>query len=268
MTESTLFTIGSILLVSLVALSGIALLALSKKFLNRILLMLVGLSTGALLGGALLHLIPEALELVDVHEVSLLVLAGILISFVIERFLHFRHCHELGCSGHTKPVGTMILIGDSLHNAMDGILIASSYMVSIPLGITTTIAVLLHEIPQEIGDFAVLLHSGFSKKKAILFNFISALTAFIGAILALYLHSFAHEIELLIIPIAAGHFLYIAGSDLIPELHKETSLRRTAAQFICLLAGVGLMLAISGESHNHGGHEEIHDQNEIHHVHD
>ena len=236
--------------------------------------MLVGLSTGALLGGALLHLMPEALEQMDAHKAALFVLAGILVSFVIERFLHFRHCHELGCEGHTKPLGTMMLIGDSLHNAMDGILIASSYLVSIPLGITTTIAVLLHEIPQELGDFAVLLHSGFSKKRAIILNLISAFTALIGALLALYMHSFAHGIEMIIVPIAAGHFLYIAGSDLIPELHRETSFRRTIAQFICLLAGVGLMWGISGEAHNHGGfeenheHEEVNEQDETHHVHD
>jgi len=267
MQESTLFTIGSVILVSLVALSGIALLAFSEQFLNRILLMLVGLSTGALLGGALLHLMPEALEKMNADEAALFVLAGILISFVIERFLHFRHCHELGCESHAKPLGTMMLIGDSLHNALDGILIASSYLVSIPLGIMTTVAVLLHEIPQELGDFAVLLHSGFSKKKAIFLNLISAFTAILGAILALYLHSFVHGIETVIVPIAAGHFLYIAGSDLIPELHKETSMRRTAAQFICLLAGVGLMWGMSGKAHNHGEFDGIHGQDEIHHDH-
>jgi len=193
------------------------------------------------------------------------VLVGILVSFVIERFIHWHHCHGVDHGDHVHPVGYLVLIGDAVHNILDGILIATSYMVSIPLGIATTIAVILHEVPQEIGDFAVLLHSGFSKLKALLFNFVSALTAFLGAFLAIVLSGSVHNIEEFLIPIAAGHFLYIAGSDLIPELHKETSKIKSALQLLFMIGGVVLMFGITGnhnhadhDDHNHELHSEVH----------
>lgn len=203
------------------------------------LMYLVSFSTGALLGNVFLHLIPEVIE----HDQSKLVwvLLGILLSFVIEKFIHWRHCHDIECATHVHPVGPLVIIGDATHNILDGILIATAYLISIPVGISTTIAVLLHEIPQELGDFAVLIHSGMSKGKALLCNFLSALTAFVGVGIVLGASQSIAGIELVLLPLAAGNFLYIAGSDLIPELHKDTRLKGAVIQLIMMIIGIGLM---------------------------
>jgi len=142
---------------------------------------------------------------------------------------------------HAHPVALMNLIGDGLHNLIDGMIIAGSYLVSIPLGIATTIAVVLHEIPQEMGDFGVLLHGGFNKTRALLFNFITALTAVLGAVIALVIGSNIENFSLVAISITIGGFIYIAGSDLIPELHKETGSKQALGQILGFLAGVGVM---------------------------
>jgi len=202
-------------------------------------MVLVSFSTGALLGNVFLHLIPEFVE--ERPENLIWVLVGILASFIIEKFIHWRHCHDLECATHIHPVGPLVIIGDAVHNVLDGILIATAYLVSIPVGISTTIAVLLHEIPQELGDFAVLIHSGMSKGKALLFNFFSALTAFFGVLLVLVLAQSIANIEMILLPLAAGNFLYIAGSDLIPELHKDTRLKGAAIQLSMMIVGIGII---------------------------
>lgn len=251
MADAVPLALVSVLLVSAMSLVGSVLLVFGHRQLQYIILALVGFSTGALLGGAMLHLLPEALDHFgrESPAVYMLVLSGIVLSFIVERFIHWHHCHNLYCQQHTSPVGTMILIGDGVHNILDGILIASSYLVSIPLGITTTVAVVLHELPQELGDFAVLLHSGFTKGRALIFNFVSACTAVLGAFLVLGFSGTVHGIEAWIIPIAAGHFFYIAGADLIPELHKEQDMRRSFVQFICMLLGIALMYMLMTEGH-------------------
>lgn len=147
----------------------------------------------------------------DIHDAFALVLAGLLLSFVLEKFIHWHHCHKLYCKT-AQPLDTIMIVGDGVHNMADGVLIATAYLVDVQLGIAPTIAVILHEIPQEIGDFAVLLHSGFTHKKALIWNFISALTAFVGVALVLTLQSYAHGIEMVLLPLVAGNFLYIAGS--------------------------------------------------------
>ena len=172
MQNTLIYIFGSVALVSILSVVGILALLLKKKQLNSILLLLVAFSAGALLGGALLHLIPEASH----HdgfttEIALYILTGILIFFILEKIIHWHHCHNVDCSEHKHHLGTMNLVGDGLHNFIDGALIAGSYMVSIPLGIATTIAVILHEIPQEIGDFGVLVYSGMKPKKALFYNF-------------------------------------------------------------------------------------------------
>ena len=164
--------------------------------------------------------------------------------FALEKFISWRHCHIPTSKEHPHPVVWMNLVGDGLHNFTDGMIIAASFLVNIPLGITTSLAVILHEIPQEIGDFGVLIHGGFSKNKALVFNFLSGLMAIGGAVLTLFLGTrFVQPVRLLI-PFTAGSFIYIAGSDLIPELHKETNLKKSAFQLLGLILGIGVMLSL------------------------
>ena len=249
---STIFlTIVSVLAVSLVSLVGISLFAIRKNLIERLLLYFVSFSTGAMLGGVFLHMMPEMAEgrNVPFERQLFVVLMGIVLSFIIEKIIHWRHCHLLpfdnDCRHHHKSIGIMNLIGDGVHNFIDGAIIAGSFLVSIEIGIAATIAVALHEIPQEIDDFAILLYSGFSRGKALLFNLLSALTALIGAVLVLSTSTSLPLIGTYLIPLAAGNFLYIAGSDLIPELHKETRLPHAATQLLCMIGGIAIMYSLT-----------------------
>lgn len=227
------------------SLIGAATLALSKKTLNRILLYLVSFSAGALLADALLHMLPEAAETLGFNtQMALYILIGIVFSFVIEKFIQWRHCHLGNSHEHPHPFVYMNLIGDAVHNFIDGLIIMGSYVVSIPVGIATTLAVIFHEIPQEIGDFGVLLHGGFTKKKAILFNFFTAGTAIIGGIVGYFLTNAILNFTTLLLPIAAGHFIYIAGTDLLPELHKEVRAEKSVLQLVSILLGIAVMLML------------------------
>ncbi len=229
---------GSILFVSAISLMGALALAVTRKNLQKILLYLVGFSTGALFGDAFIHLLPEAAENGFTMNISIAVLAGILFFFAIEKIVHWHHCHGGVCE---HKLGTMNLIGDAIHNLIDGILIAASYTISIPLGIATTLAVIFHEIPQELADFGVLLHSGFTVRKALLFNFLSALTAFAGAAVFFVLAGSIESIEMLLVPFTAGGFIYIAGSDLIPELHKHMETKMAVMQVASIVLGMAVM---------------------------
>ncbi len=241
-----LYSIISVIIVSLLSFVGAVTLFLSKKRLESILLILVAFSTGALLGDAFIHLLPEAVEEAGGFklEIGLYIFVGILLFFSLEKFLRWRHCHDIDCKEHPKHLGTMNLVGDGVHNFIDGILIGASFLVSIPLGITTTIAVAAHEIPQELGDFGILLHSGFSKKSAVWFNFFSACTAILGTVLTLAIGTRISAITNLMIPVTAGGFIYIALSGLIPELHKEENLFKSFIQFISILAGIAVMMLL------------------------
>ena len=240
-----LYTLGSVFLVSIMSFVGVFTLAMKTKHLEKILLFLVSFSAGALFGDTFIHLLPEAVnEFGFGLEVSLYLLLGIILFFIMEKFICWRHCHIPTSTHHPHPIATMNLIGDFVHNFIDGLVIAASYMASIPLGIATTIAVLLHEIPQEIGDFGILIHGGFSKKKAIMFNFLSALAAVLGALIALYIGITSEHMLSVLIPFAAGGFIYIAGSDLIPELHKETNPKKSIIQLLAMLLGIGVMMAL------------------------
>lgn len=246
-----LYVFGSIFLVSIISLIGIIIFSLHASLVKHWLIPFVSLSAGTMLGAVFLHMIPEMAEDETSFRLQLVfILVGIAGSFLIEKFIHWRHCHELECHKHIHPVGIMNLIGDAIHNFLDGILIAASFMVNIPLGIATTTAVVLHEIPQEIGDFAVLLYSGYSKRKALLLNILSALTAFLGAGLVLVSKNSLPHIETFLLPIAAGNFLYIAGTDLIPELHKETVARKALVQFVLLIFGMALIYAMTTIIHD------------------
>jgi len=217
-------------------------MALKEKFLEKIVLFLVSLSAGALMGGAFLHLLPESVELREGLDVFLFVLVGFVLFFLIEKILHWRHCHKGECEVHTFTY--MNLIGDSIHNFIDGLIMATSFVVSIPLGMTTTMAIALHEIPQEIGDFGVLIYGGFSKKKALILNFLVALTAVLGGLIGFFISNMVDDVKLFILPFAAGGFLYIAASDLIPEIRKETSLKKSMICFGIFILGISIMYTV------------------------
>jgi zinc and cadmium transporter len=226
-------------IVSLISFVGVVALALKDKLLNKILLILIGLSAGALMGGAFLHLLPEAVGNSKGLDVYLFVLVGFILFFLIEKVLHWRHCHKGECDVHTFQY--MNLVGDSIHNFIDGLIMAASFVVSIPLGVTTTIAIATHEIPQEIGDFAVLLYGGFSKKRAITLNFVVALTAVLGGIVGFFVSNLIDNIVIFILPFAAGGFIYIAATDLVPEIRKELNMKKYMATLIVFICGILIM---------------------------
>lgn len=250
--EVWLYTIISVIVVSLISQVGLFTLSLSPERLQRITLYLVAFAVGGLFGNSFVHLLPEAFHHNDSPlSTSLLIVVGILIFFVLEKFLRWRHCHVTEHQFH-HPVATLNLVSDALHNLIDGVLIAATFSVDIPLGITTTVAIILHEIPQEIGDFGVLVHSGMSVRRALLFNFLSASVALVGAIVVLAIGPNIQQVIEAMIPVTAGGFLYIAGSDLIPELQHDVKISNSLGQFICIILGVAVMaaLALTG-SHSH-----------------
>ncbi len=227
------------MLVSLISLIGVITLIIREEILNKILLSLVGFSAGALIGGAFLHLLPEALEQTNSTTIFLYVIIGFMLFFILERILYWRHCHEEKCSIHMFTY--LNLIGDGMHNFIDGLVIAASFIVDISIGLVTTIAVIAHEIPQELGDFGVLVYGGFSKPKALLWNFTSAITAVFGALIGYFFIMHSKAATSFLIPFTAGGFLYIAASDLIPELHKQSELKRSILSFILFLIGICFM---------------------------
>jgi len=236
----TLFLIlASTFIVCLISLIGIFALLLRQDLLHRILFWLIGFSAGALIGGAFLHLLPEALEKSSSTPVFYFLILGIVLFFFMERYFHWRHCHEEACAVHAFTY--LNLFGDGIHNFIDGMVIAGSFVVSVKLGIVTTLAIIMHEIPQELGDFGVLIYGGLSKKKALMYNFISAFTAMFGALIGYFIADFAEGFSGVILPLAAGGFIYIATSDLIPEIHKETNRRRSTAALVAFLLGIIFM---------------------------
>jgi zinc and cadmium transporter len=236
------WTIGAVVLVSLLSLVGVVSLAFREGFLHRITLYLVSFAVGGLFGDAFIHLLPEAFaRLGGTAFTSLYILGGLLLFFILEKFLRWRHCHDEECDDHPSPVVAMNLIGDGIHNLIDGVLIGASFTASVPIGIATTVAVILHEIPQELGDFGVLIHGGLTVRRALLFNYLSSLTAVAGATLSLLVGPALSGFTPTILAVTAGGFIYIAGSDLIPELHHRTDLRGSLGQLACICAGGGVM---------------------------
>lgn len=246
------YAFGSVIVVSLISLIGIFTLSLNRKILRKTTFFLVSLSVGALFGDALIHLIPEAFNKTNNAEiVSLFILIGIMLFFVLEKFILWHHshghdCDKEKCANETNkhPVGKLILLSDSIHNTIDGIIIAGGYFISIEVGVATTIAVIFHEIPQEIGNFAILLHSGYSKTKALLYNFISSLSAILGAMLVFVFKQVIDSYIPLLIAFAAGGFIYIAGSDIVPELHKTFEKKSSFVQFFAIAIGIAIMFTL------------------------
>jgi zinc and cadmium transporter len=237
----------SVSIVSLISLVGVLFFFFQSDKIKKISSFFVSVAIGTMFADAFLHILPEANENLPSLTVGSLVLAGIIGFFLFERIFHWQHEHDPNCSEEHencggKSMGYVVLLGDGLHNFIDGILIGASYFISIEVGIATTIAVVLHEIPQEIGDFGILIHSGFTNKKALFYNFLSAFTAFAGLGFALLLQNFASQFSLWMLPITAGSFIYIAGSDLIPDLHrKKHSWGQFFAEFFAIALGVVAM---------------------------
>lgn len=225
---------------SAVSLAGVATLAWDETRLRRVASDLVALAVGGLYGDAFLHLIPEAFErMASGFRASLWIMGGILAFFLLEKVLRRRDLHH---RRHHRTVVEMNLTGDALHNLVDGMLIAASYQVGAPLGVTTTLAVLLHEIPQELGDFGVLVHGGLSPRRALRMNLLSGLAALVGAVLALLLGASIDRFSVYLVPITAGGFLYLAGSNLVPELQHESG--RAVRQLVLIATGIALMAAL------------------------
>ena len=223
---------------------GAALFALnaSMKWINA----LVSYAIGALLGAVFLNILPEAVELSgDMAKVSGTVLIGILLFFTLEKVLLWRHCHHTHCEAHEPDSahvhgrsGTMIMVGDSFHNFVDGIIIAAAFMTDVNLGIVTALAIIAHEIPQEVGDFLILLHSGYSKMQALGVNLLSSLATLVGGVLAYFALQSVQGVVPTLLSLAAASMLYVAVADLIPGLHKRTQLRDTMQQVLLIGAGV------------------------------
>ena len=248
------YSILSVLVVSLISLIGLASISIKEEKLRKILIYLVSFSAGALLADAFIHLLPEAVEENGFTlKISIYILLGMGLSFVIEKIIHWHHCHHTHSSeclenhhNHVQaaPFAKMNLMGDVVHNFIDGLIIGGSYLVSLPLGLASTFAVILHEIPQEIGDFGILLHGGYTRKRALFLNFLTALTAISGAIIAILINQIIPHLTEFLVPFAAGSFIYIAGSDLVPELHKETNAKKSVIQLFTSILGVVVMMAL------------------------
>lgn len=230
----------SVTFVSLISLVGVFFLSFKEKTLENLLEVFISFACGSLLGDAFLHVLPESLQQIG-DRTFLLIALSFLIFFALEKFFYWRHCHDEHCEIH--PFTYLNLMGDTIHNFIDGTIIAASYLASFSLGLSTTLAVIFHEIPQEIGDFSILIYGGMKKKTAILFNFLSALSAVLGALTVYFFAKQVSGLTPYFLPFAAGNFLYLAGTDIIPELHEKGkhSLKASILQFLALSSGIALM---------------------------
>jgi zinc and cadmium transporter len=228
------YTLISVVLVSLVSFVGVVSIGLREHWLRKTILLLVSFAAGALIGDAFLHLLPEIWLPDSSIFVAFAVLGGVVTSFIIEKYI-WHHCHD-----HPHPVAYLNIFGDVVHNFVDGIVIAAAYLIDAPTGLATTVAVLMHEIPQELGDFAILVHAGMEKRKAIMYNFFTSLSAIAGAAVALILGT-TPGIQIVLVGFAAGAFIYVSLADLVPELHKETSAVNSTLQFLMFIAGIAFM---------------------------
>jgi len=213
-----------------------------KDFLGRIVKFLVAFSAGTLIGGAFLHLMPEAAEELDTETLFGIFISAFAGFFLIEKLLFWRHCHKEDCPVHS--FGYMNLVGDGIHNFIDGLVIAGAFLIDWQLGLATTLAIAAHEIPQEIGDFGVLVHAGFKYKSALLVNYLVALTVVLGGLAGYFFFSSLAAILPYVLPVAAGGFVYIAASDLIPEIRGERDVKKSAANYLIFILGILLMLAV------------------------
>jgi zinc and cadmium transporter len=222
-----------------IALVGSVTLLLGPETLRRIVTPLVALAAGSLLGGAFFHMLPAATRaLPDLGTVFLWTMLGFTVFLALEQFLHWHHCHRAQADCR-KPLGYLILLGDALHNFLGGLGVAGVFLIDVRLGLMAWVAAAAHEVPQELGDFGVLIHSGWSRSRALLFNFLSGLTFLVGGLLA---YAAADHLRVaLLVPFAAGNFVYIAASDLIPEVNRHRDARANIVHFAAFAAGLALL---------------------------
>jgi zinc and cadmium transporter len=236
-----LWIVAGGILMSAIALVGGVTLLLPEPTLKKILRPLVALAAGTLLGGAMFHMIPAAVETFgNGLWIYIWILVGFALFFVLEQFLHWHHCHRV--PHEHRPLTILLLIADAIHNFIGGLAVAGAFLIDIRVGISTWLAAAAHEVPQELGDFSILIHGGWKKKSALLYNLLSALTFLAGGLVA-YAASFSFDTSFLL-PFAAGNFIYIAASDLIPEVKEEGNFRLSSIHFLSFLAGLGLLLGI------------------------
>lgn len=254
--EYELYVMGSVLIVSLLALIAALPILLKKKISNKLLLFLLSISVGVILSTVFINFLPEAVSQGYTLGIALYILFGFLTFFLLEKLVHHHHSKkEEHIEGHSHAyhLAPLNLIGDALHNFIDGVVIAASYAVNITVGVAATISIIFHELPQEIADIGVLIYSGMNKKKALLFNFISALFAVIGAVIGMLLISTIDGFNEFILPFAAGVFLYIGASNLVPELHRHCSIKDSIIHILAILLGVAIIVAVTllGPGHVH-----------------
>jgi zinc and cadmium transporter len=232
MQMSFIYALLAVTVVSLISLVGVITIPFGKHT-KSILLYFISFSVGALLGDVFLHLLPEVVDKMGFGvDVSMWILGGIIVTFLLEKGIHWHHSHQEDChESHANPLAFMTLVGDGAHNIIDGIVIAASFAISTHVGVATTIAVVLHEIPQELGNFGILIHSGYTRSRALLFNLISALTAFAGLAIFYLIQNRSEHISLVLSAAAAGNFIYLAAADMIPELHKRPGRKRLINQY-------------------------------------
>jgi zinc and cadmium transporter len=231
--------------ISLTAWIGVLALYVSEESLDRVLLGLVALAAGSLIGGAFLHLLPRAIADTgsdDTLPLFLYLIGGFCSFYVLEQFLHWHHHHT--ATHERRPISYLVLISDTIHNFIDGLVIAGSFLVGGPFGLVTTLAIALHEVPQEIGDFGVLVYGGFERRRALVLNYLTQSTVVLGGVAGFFLDEFVAGLPAILLPFAAGNFVYVASSDLIPEIKHEENLLRSGLHFLVFLAGIALMLAI------------------------
>ena len=211
--------------------------------------MLVSFAIGALLGAAFLEIIPHAFEQGEAHQVAFSILGGIFGFFVLEKLLLWRHCHTENCEVHDAHdhgrSGTLIVVGDTMHNFVDGVLIAAAFLQSVELGVVTAVAIIAHEIPQEVGDFLILLHSGYSRVRALAMNLVSSAATVVGGVIGYYGLQFFDGLEPILLGVVAASMIYVAVADLIPGLHRRPELRDTASQALLIALGIGAIALVS-----------------------
>ena len=225
---------------SAIATVGSVTLILKPETLDRLLLPLVAFAAGSLIGGALFHMIPAAVDANrNILETGVLVAIGFTLFFMLEQILHWHHCHRAR-SDCKQPLTYLILIGDGLHNFLGGLAIAGTFLIDVRLGITSWLAAAAHEVPQELGDFGVLVHGGWSKRHALVFNVLSGLSFLVGG---LFTYGLSYQMDVSwLIPLAAGNFLYIGASDLVPEVNKHHGLKANAVHLVAFVLGLALLL--------------------------
>jgi len=235
-----LFALGASIIVSFVSLIGALALIFEDKLLKRIIIFLVAFAAGGLMGGAFLHILPESMaHAKDPVELFLFVILGFMVFFAMEKYLYWHHCHDTKCEVHMFTY--LNIAGDIIHNLSDGLIMGAVFALDIKLGIATTIAIIAHEIPHELGNFMVLVFGGFGKFKALLFNFISALFAVLGTVCGYYFSHKMNGFSGILLPMAAGGFIYIASCDLVPQLCKEPDLKKSTISMLTFTIGVALM---------------------------